>query len=110
MGYSRNGPNLGVAGTTGPLLQGGQVKQQMNFTTYESGFGATSQNTNNTQQSSNLGGGVMGKSQRQIQEMSAQNPSRNQGLMNNSNNALVKSHQQIAQANNLYSQKQPGIS
>ena len=66
----------------------------MNFTTYESGFGAaTSQGTNNTQQSSNLGGGVMGKSQRQLQEMSAQNPSRNTGLLNNSNNVMVKSHQ-----------------
>jgi len=40
-GYSRNGPNNlnGGAGTAGPLLQGGMPKQQMNFTSYESGFG-----------------------------------------------------------------------
>lgn len=40
-GYSRNA-NLGAAGagTTGALLQGGPQKQQMNFTSYESGFGA----------------------------------------------------------------------
>lgn len=42
VGYSRNQPNLGTgAGTAGPLLQG-QQKQQMNFTSYESGFGVGS--------------------------------------------------------------------
>lgn len=42
VGYSRNQPNLGAgAGTAGPLLQGPQ-KQQMNFTSYESGFGVGS--------------------------------------------------------------------
>jgi hypothetical protein len=29
-------------GTAGSLIQGGQLKQQMNFTSYETGFGAAS--------------------------------------------------------------------
>ena len=116
-GYSRNNQNLGApGGTAGPLLQGGAQKQQMNFTSYESGFGAGTRGSgaNGPATAGQASSNLVGKSSRAIHNefghmngatAGGQNNTRN-GLI--SSNALIKSQQHIggvgpAAGNNIYS-------
>ena len=115
-GYSRNNQNLGAGGgTAGPLLQGGPQKQQMNFTSYESGFGAGARGSaaNGPGATGQASSNLAGKSSRGLHNdlghmggpaTAGQNNTRN-GLV--SSNALIKSHQHVggigpATGNNIY--------